>query len=349
MWCSPWCASAQIPDGGIQARPRDAGNTRRTKDALRIFSADCADAVRRGGHYTDRVPRTAARENTVMRSTGVVLRSSLSCAATLALCAACTPPPAADVEPAPAAAEHPDLSGVWMAFAVENPDGGAPRYSPEGQAMLDAFAAQFSSIPETGAWCYGTGMPSVMLSTVSYPIEIVQHASRLVMLAELEMQVRRVYLDGRAHPDDFLSTGVGHSVGTWDGDTLVIDTTLLSEWQVRAVAAHRADPHRRARPSHEARRHRGPRDGLRRERREADQRRRARRRDDADGPDSTRGRSGAPPTSSACRTPPRSSTRARPSTGSRSLRKIECRRVAATPPLTALAESRGPRRAKGLR
>jgi hypothetical protein len=142
------------------------------------------------------------------------------------------PTPSGDSEPARAA--NPDLSGVWMAFAVENPDGGgnAPRYSPEGQATLDAFAAQFSSIPETGAWCYGTGMPSVMLSTVSYPIEIVQHESRLVMLAELEMQVRRVYLDGRAHPEDFLSTGVGHSVGTWDGDTLVIDTTLLSEWQV---------------------------------------------------------------------------------------------------------------------
>ena len=99
--------------------------------------------------------------------------------------------------------------------------------------MLDEFAAQFSAIPETGAWCYGTGMPSVMLSTVSYPIEIVQHPSRLVMLAELEMQVRRVYLDGRAHPDDFLPQGVGHSVGTWDGNTLVIDTALLSDWQVR--------------------------------------------------------------------------------------------------------------------
>jgi len=147
--------------------------------------------------------------------------------------AACTPAPSTD--PAPATTAPPDLSGVWMTFAVENPDGGgnAPRYSPEGQAMLDEFAAQFSSVPETGAWCYGTGMPSVMLSTVSYPIEIVQHASRLVMLAELEMQVRRVYLDGREHPDDFLPQGVGHSVGTWEGNTLVIDTTLLSEWQLR--------------------------------------------------------------------------------------------------------------------
>lgn len=164
------------------------------------------------------------------------LPSVLVCVAAL-LVAACTPPPSPPTQPAAAepAAEHPDLSGVWMAFAVENPDGtgNAPRYSPEGEATLDAFAAQFTEIPETGAWCYGTGMPSVMMSTVSYPIEFVQDASRIVMVAELEMQVRRVYLDGRAHPDDFLPQGVGHSVGTWDGDTLVIDTGLLSEWQVR--------------------------------------------------------------------------------------------------------------------
>jgi hypothetical protein len=171
-----------------------------------------------------------------MRSTGIVLRIALACATPLPLLTACAPPAGAPpASSAPAQQGVPDLSGVWMAFAVENPDGGgnAPRYSPEGQATLDAFAAQFSAIPETGAWCYGTGMPSVMLSTVSYPIEIVQHSSRLVMLAELEMQVRRVYLDGRPHPDDFLPTGVGHSVGTWDGETLVIDTTLLSEWQMR--------------------------------------------------------------------------------------------------------------------
>jgi hypothetical protein len=156
---------------------------------------------------------------------------TIAIATLLAACSPSPPPPA----PAPTADMHPDLSGVWMAFAVENPDGGrgGPQYSPEGETKLDAFAAQFNEIPETGAWCYGTGMPSVMLSTVSYPIEIVQNESRLVMLAELEMQVRRVFLDGRSHPDDFLPTGVGHSVGTWDGDTLVIDTNLLSEWQVR--------------------------------------------------------------------------------------------------------------------
>lgn len=128
-----------------------------------------------------------------------------------------------------------DFSGVWMAFAVENPDGGgnAPRYSEAGRAALDAFAAQFHEIPETGAACVGTGMPSVMLSTVSYPIELVQIASRIVMVAELETQIRRVYLDGREHPEDFLPTSVGHSIGTWEGETLVIDTALLEEWPLR--------------------------------------------------------------------------------------------------------------------
>jgi hypothetical protein len=168
-----------------------------------------------------------------MRITAPLPRAAVACVAA-SFVPACTPAPT-PIGAESAAAERPDLSGVWMAFAVENPDGtgNAPRYSPQGEATLDAFAAQFSEIPETGAWCYGTGMPSMMMSTVSYPIEIVQHPSRLVMVAELEMQVRRVYLDGRSHPDDFLPQGVGHSVGTWDGDTLVIDTALLSEWQLR--------------------------------------------------------------------------------------------------------------------
>lgn len=153
---------------------------------------------------------------------------------TLCVLSACTPP-SPNAPPATAtAAAHPDLSGVWMAFAAISPGGGsAPKYSASGQAALDAFSSQFKQIPETGAFCVPGGMPSVMLTTVSYPIEIVQTSSRLVMLAELEMQVRRVFLDGREHPTDYLPTGVGHSIGRWEGPQLVIDTTLLEEWQLR--------------------------------------------------------------------------------------------------------------------
>jgi len=148
---------------------------------------------------------------------------------------ACTPEaPDPVAETDARAPTHPDLTGVWMAFASVAPDGSrAPHYSAEGQASIDAFYAQFSQVPELGAWCVPAGMPSVMLSTVAYPIEILQSATRLTMLAELEMQVRRVFLDGRGHPDDYLPTGVGHSIGHWEGDALVIDTALLEEWPGR--------------------------------------------------------------------------------------------------------------------
>jgi len=159
------------------------------------------------------------------------LLASIVASALVLGCSASTNPLSSPVE----AGEQPDLSGVWMAFAVENPDGGSttPTYSAEGTARLDAFAGRFRSIPETGKWCLGTGMPSVMLSMVTYPIQIVQTPRLIVMLAELEMQLRRVYLDGRGHAGDLLNSSMGHSIGSWDGDTLVIDTALLSEWQVR--------------------------------------------------------------------------------------------------------------------
>ena len=72
-----------------------------------------------------------------------------------------------------------------------------------------------------------------MLSIAGYPIEIIQTAERVTMLAELEMQLRRIYLDGRGHPNDFPTTGVGHSIGRWDGETLVVDTALLKDWRAR--------------------------------------------------------------------------------------------------------------------
>ncbi len=158
-----------------------------------------------------------------------------ACLALSLLIGACSDTTSPGVAVAATTPDVPDLSGVWMAFAVQNPDGGGnqPRYSEEGLAALDAYRAQFSEIPDMGAFCFGTGMPSVMLSTVSYPIEIVQTETRLAMLAELEMQRRRVFLDGRDHPDDYLPAHTGHSVGAWDGDTLVIETALLQEWPLR--------------------------------------------------------------------------------------------------------------------
>ena len=41
---------------------------------------------------------------------------------------------------------------------------------------------------------------------------------------EPDHAVRRIYVDGRGHPPDWRPTWMGHSIGKYEGDTLVVDT-----------------------------------------------------------------------------------------------------------------------------
>jgi hypothetical protein len=56
---------------------------------------------------------------------------------------------------------------------------------------------------------------------------------------------RQIYMDGRAHPEDFAPTYYGHSVGRWEGDTLVIDSVGYNErfWMDRGQSPHTEDLH----------------------------------------------------------------------------------------------------------
>lgn len=121
-----------------------------------------------------------------------------------------------------------------MAIGVVNPEGGstAATLTEAGKDRLQAFAGQFREVPEMGAACVGSGMPDLMMSLVSYPIEMVQNESRIIMVAELETQVRRVYIDGRAPSAGTFPTTVGFSSGKFEGDTLVVNTTHLEPWPV---------------------------------------------------------------------------------------------------------------------
>ena len=48
---------------------------------------------------------------------------------------------------------------------------------------------------------------------------------RVIILGESDgNRLRRIYTDGRPHPDDPDPTFHGHSIGHWEGDTLVVDT-----------------------------------------------------------------------------------------------------------------------------
>lgn len=67
---------------------------------------------------------------------------------------------------------------------------------------------------------------------------------------------RTVYMDGRSHPDNLSPTNYGHSIGWWEGDTLVIDTVGFNEdfWFERRGLPHTESLHmleRLTRTSHD--------------------------------------------------------------------------------------------------
>jgi hypothetical protein len=63
-----------------------------------------------------------------------------------------------------------------------------------------------------------------------YPAEIVQDRDRILVIFEGGGHVwREIHMDGRPHPEGVNPTYFGHSVGHWEGDTLVVDTVGYNE------------------------------------------------------------------------------------------------------------------------
>ena len=137
------------------------------------------------------------------------------------------PPPAAKDWAALAAL--PDWSGVWTpditdqnAENLRNP----PPWNPVAAAEIAALQAQEAAGSPKGLFvdCLPEGMPSWMLISHN-ALEFVFSPGRVTLLGESDSnRLRRVYTDGRGHPDDPDLTFHGHSIGHWEGDVLVIDT-----------------------------------------------------------------------------------------------------------------------------
>ncbi len=72
--------------------------------------------------------------------------------------------------------------------------------------------------------------PSVALyMQAPFPLELHVGRDLVVMRLEYFDHVRVIFLDGRAHPPAGAPhTLSGHSVGRWEGDTLVVDTTHIA-------------------------------------------------------------------------------------------------------------------------
>jgi hypothetical protein len=113
----------------------------------------------------------------------------------------------------------PDLSGVW--YAQRPVDPGKPEPLPWVENLLRERAGN-NGKDAPGARCLPRGITN---AGALFPYRIVQTPALLVLLFEDDIPShRQVFLDGRAHPKDMDPKWMGHSVGHWDGDTLVVDT-----------------------------------------------------------------------------------------------------------------------------
>jgi hypothetical protein len=144
-----------------------------------------------------------------------------------------------------------DLSGVWngggpvgdlaagMPLVPCNTPGAVPQAAGRGGAQAAPTCREPVPLSETGkkvmasrqskddpeANCLPTGIPR----QAPYPWRLVQTPTHIFFLFEGNIHsFRQIFMNGK-HPADPDPTWYGHSTGTWDGDTLVVDTVGFND------------------------------------------------------------------------------------------------------------------------
>jgi hypothetical protein len=71
--------------------------------------------------------------------------------------------------------------------------------------------------------------PSIIYSMQGpFPLEIFQGRDLIVIKMEYYDVVRVIFMNETMHPADWPHSVAGHSIGRWEGDTLVIDTIMVT-------------------------------------------------------------------------------------------------------------------------
>jgi len=148
----------------------------------------------------------------------------------------------------------PDLSGAWAPYRGGR--GADPKLNPPPPTPIvlkapyakpydERRAAEADAIKRgeplgtAAVQCVPYGFPR-MMAVASYPAEIIQRPSQITIVTEAFSEVRRVYMNQPQQPIDEVPPGYyGHSVGKWEGDTLVIDTVGIKE----SVLGYQNTPH----------------------------------------------------------------------------------------------------------
>ncbi len=119
------------------------------------------------------------------------------------------------------------IAGTWFSPRTEFNAflGGARNWSvtEKGKAAMSVADPKATTQKD----CIPIGAPALMFYPVADTITV--QPGRVVMKVDWLDSERIVYLDGRKHPPAAQTSLHGHSVGHWEGKTLVVETTNFSE------------------------------------------------------------------------------------------------------------------------
>ena len=129
-------------------------------------------------------------------------------------------------------ASVPNISGTWFTRGFNprtKPDDGSetPWLPWTQQAYEKREKARQAGAPmvDPTAACLPSGIPRLIAAP--YPIQIVQTPDKVVFLYEVQHLFRVIHMNAK-HPAKVTPSFMGHSVGHWEGDTLVVDTVGLT-------------------------------------------------------------------------------------------------------------------------
>ena len=140
--------------------------------------------------------------------------------------------------------------GVRMArtsLIVDPPEGRLPPLTPaeaERRPGRDAYRSREPAGPEDRNLyerCISRGLPGAMMpGFYNHNYQIFQTPGYVVILIEMIHDARIIPLDGRPHTNRGIRQWLGDSRGRWEGDTLVVETTNLTQVAGRSVTVYGA-------------------------------------------------------------------------------------------------------------
>jgi len=124
---------------------------------------------------------------------------------------------------------------------VDPPQGRVPQLHPQAQQLVSAAERRGYDGPEQrplGERCllaFGNASGPPMLPVMyNSNYQIVQTADTVMILVEMPHDVRIIHLDDTSLPDG-MRKWMGHSVGRWEGETLVVETSRLRKEQYISI------------------------------------------------------------------------------------------------------------------